>query len=189
LCNTDNVTDKFNYIQNYWDDGDYVFVVEDDIKRIESLVTKDIQKLFAFIESYCVKNRTPAFGVYPSSNKYFMSKTVEVGLTYIVANLFGFTAKRDPRLLCHLPSKNDYERSVLYNKVYGPIARFNFLACVTDNYKNAGGMQGVGDRKAIEREASFALCALYPDVYSINAKRKSGFAEVKMKKNVQKSNL
>jgi hypothetical protein len=189
LCNTDNATDKFNYIQEYFDDGHYIFVIEDDIKKIQSLVTSDVKKLFTFMESYCQNKKIQSFGIYPSSNKFFMSKTIDVGLTYIVANLFGFKANRDKRLLCSLRSKTDYERSVKYYKHLGNIARFNFVSCLTNNYTNKGGMQEIADRAAIEREASLMLCKLYPEVYSINASRKSKYTEVKMVKNVVKEKL
>jgi len=189
LCNTDNATDKFNYIQSYFDGSDYIFVIEDDIKKIQSLVTQDVRKLFQFIESYCQSKKIKAFGVYPSSNKFFMSKTIEIGQTYLVANLFGFKANKDKRLLCELRTKTDYERSIKYYKYIGDIARFNFISCVTNNYTNQGGMQEIKNRAVLEREASLMLCKLYPDVYSINTKRKSQYTEIKMVKNVKKEQL
>ncbi|MDA1120851.1 MAG: hypothetical protein O2887_10255 [Bacteroidetes bacterium] len=189
LCNTNNATDKFNYIQNYFEGGGYICVIEDDIKKIQSLLTNDIKKLLAFIESYCQKNLIYAFGVYPSSNKFFMSKSIEIGLTYIVANLYGFKANKDQRLLCRLPSKTDYERSALYYKMKGDIARFNFISCLTSNYKTKGGMQEMDNRVGAERVASNMLCKLFPDIYSINNKRKSMYTEVKMKKIIRKQTL
>lgn len=189
LCNTNNATDKFNYIQRYFDDGHYIFVIEDDIKKIQSLVTQDIKKLFTFIESYCRSKKIQSFGVYPSSNKFFMSKTIDVGMTYIVANLFGFKANQDKRLLCNLKTKTDYERSIKYYQYTGNIARFNFVSCLTNNYTNNGGMQEMANRAAIEKEASLMLCKLYPEVFSINSARKSKYTEIKMKKNVVKEKL
>jgi hypothetical protein len=188
-CNTDNATDKFNFIQSYFDGNEFIFVIEDDIKKIQSLVTSDIAKLFKFIESYCLKHKINAFGVYPSSNKFFMSKTIDIGLTYIVANLFGFKAQQDSRLMCKMRSKTDYERSVLYYNILGDIARFNFISCLTNNYSNAGGMQEMANREAIEKEASLMLCKMYPEVYSINTKRKSKYTELKMNKNVKKQTI
>jgi len=106
------------------------------------------------------------------------------GLTYIVANLFGFKAQQDSRLMCKMRSKTDYERSVLYYNILGDIARFNFISCLTNNYSNAGGMQEIANREAIEKEASLMLCKMYPEIYSINTKRKSKYTELKMNKNV-----
>lgn len=189
LCNTDNATDKFNYIQEYFDDNDYIFVIEDDIKKIQSLVTDDLKKLFNFIESYCLNKRIKAFGVYPSSNKFFMSKTIDIGLTYIVANMFGFRAKKDKRLLCTLKTKNDYERSVKYYRNLGNVARFNFISCLTNNYTNKGGMQEIEDRAQIEKEASLMLCKMYPEIFSINTARKSKYTELKMNKIVTKEKI
>lgn len=189
LCGTDNATDKFNYIQNYFDVGVFVIVIEDDIKQIQSLMTKNLQKLFSFIVNYCNNKKINSFGVYPSSNKFFMSKTIDIGATYIVANLFGFRSNKDHRVLCQLKTKTDYERSVKYYKYMGNIARFNFISCLTNNYKNQGGMQDIADRASLERQASLMLCKLYPDIFSINANRKSQYTEIQMVKNVVKEQL
>ena len=189
LCGTDNATDKFNYIQNYFDVGVFVIVIEDDIKQIQSLMTKNLQKLFSFIVNYCNNKKINSFGVYPSSNKFFMSKTIDIGATYIVANLFGFRSNKDHRVLCQLKTKTDYERSVKYYKYMGNIARFNFISCLTNNYKNQGGMQEIADRASLERQASLMLCKLYPDIFSINANRKSQYTEIQMVKNVVKEQL
>ena len=189
LCGTDNATDKFNYIQNYFDVGVFVIVIEDDIKQIQSLMTKNLQKLFSFIVNYCNNKKINSFGVYPSSNKFFMSKTIDIGATYIVANLFGFRSTKDHRVLCQLKTKTDYERSVKYYKYMGNIARFNFISCLTNNYKNQGGMQDIADRASLERQASLMLCKLYPDIFSINANRKSQYTEIQMVKNVVKEQL
>jgi len=189
LCNTKTATDKFNYIQGYFTGDDLIFVIEDDIKKIQSLMTNDLQKLFKFIEQYCRNKGIQAFGVYPSSNKFFMSKTIDIGLTYIVANLFGFIANTDDSLKCRLKTKTDYERSVRYYNTLGKIARFNFISCLTNNYKNKGGMQEDGNRESMEKEASLQLCAQYPDIFSLNSKRKSMYTEINMRKSVVKEKL
>ena len=189
LCETDNATDKFNYIQNYFDVGVFVIVIEDDIKQIQSLMTKDLKKLFGFIINYCNNKQINSFGVYPSSNKFFMSKTIDIGATYIVANLFGFKSNKDHRVLCQLKTKTDYERSVKFYKHMGNIARFNFISCLTNNYTNKGGMQEIADRASLERQASLMLCKLYPDIFSINENRKSKYTEIQMAKNVVKEQL
>ena len=118
-----------------------------------------------------------------------MSKSVDIGLTYIVANLFGFIAREDSRLLCKLKTKTDYERSMLYYKVFGAVARFNFISCLTNNYNNKGGMQEIKNRGIIETEASMQLCKMYPNTFSINSKRKSKYTELKMNKNFTKQKI
>lgn len=189
LCDTQTGTEKFNYIQGYFSGDDYIFVIEDDVKKIQSLLTNDLTKLFKFIEQYCRNKDIGAFGVYPSSNKFFMSKTIDIGLTYIVANLFGFKANSDDRLMCHLRTKTDYERSMKYYNTIGDLARFNFISCLTNNYTNKGGMQEEGGRGLLEREASLMLCKMYPDIFSLNNKRKSKYTEIKMRKSVKKELL
>lgn len=189
LTNCETVRDKFNYIQTYFSNGTFVIVLEDDIDSIQSLVTNDLRKILNYIYNYCYTNKIKAFGVYPSSNKFFMSKTIEVGLTYIVANMFGFLSEHNSALLCNLKTKNDYERSVKYYQHYGMIARFNFISCKTNNYKNKGGMQLLDDRTQLEKEASLSLVSMYPNIFTINNKRKSGYTELKMYKNINKKTL
>lgn len=189
LCNTDTATGKFNAIQNYFEGDEYIFVLEDDIAKLQSLMTNDLRKLFTFMEQYCRSKNIQACGVYPSSNKFFMSKSIEVGLTYLVANLFAFKANKDKNLHCRLRTKTDYERSIRYYNTLGKLARFNFVSCVTKNYTNKGGMQEMSDREGAEREASMALCQMFPDVFEINKKRKSQFVELKMRKDVTKEQL
>ena len=189
LCNTTNATEKFNFIQNYFKEGEFVFVIEDDIKKIQSLLTSNLKKLFLFMENFCNSKKISAFGVYPSSNRFFMSKTIDVGLTYIVANLYGFVSKKDSRLNCKLASKTDYERSVRFFNVYGQIARFNFISCITNNYKNKGGMQLLEGRAEIEKKSSLQLCSSFPEIFSINKKRKSLYTELRMVKKIKKINI
>jgi hypothetical protein len=189
ICSTTNVRDKFNFIQSYYDDGEFVMVIEDDIAEIQTIKGISVSAAIKFIYQYCLSSQIKSFGVYPSSNKFFMSKSIEIGLTYLVANLFGFVSTRDNRLLCSLPTKNDYERSVKYSEVYGKVARFNFVSCRTNNYGNKGGMQVISNRAKLEDYASEELCKLYPDIFSINLSRKSKYKELKMNKKCKKINL
>ena len=189
LCNTKNVAEKFNYIQEYFEEGTFVAVIEDDIKQIQNLYNYSVNNLLKFIYNFCINNNIECWGVYPSSNKYFMSETIDIGLTYVVANLYGFTARKDDRLLCHLKTKNDYERSVKYWEVYNKIARFNFVSCITNNYTNKGGMQNETNRAQDEKDASQQLIKNYPGIFDINTKRKSKYTELTMKKEYQKIKL
>jgi len=189
LTNTNSVCDKFNFVQNYYDEGAFIFVMEDDIKEIKSLQKYETKKIFDMIYNFCKNNHIQCAGVYPSSNDFYMKKTIDIGSTYIVANLFAFTSKKDGRLNCALKTKNDYERSVKYAQVYGKIARFNFISCKTNNYTNKGGMQTENTRQQDELEASKQLIQMYPSIFDINTKRKSKYTELTMKKNYKQIKL
>lgn len=184
VTNTTDATGKFNAIKSWYPVGTFVFVIEDDIQRMQSLYTQSVRSILNQMYTFCKQHNIAACGVYPSSNKYFMRKTIDVGMTYLVANLFGFTASADQRLLCTLPTKTDYERSVRFAQVYGKVARFNFVSCITNNYKNAGGMQELANRAQLEADASYALVGMYPKVFSINGNRKSQYTEVNMVKRI-----
>lgn len=185
VTNTNDATGKFNAIQQWYAAGTFVFVLEDDIQRVQSLYTQSVRSILNQMYAFCRKHNIAACGIYPSSNKYFMRKSIDVGMTYLVANMFGFTASSDARLLCTLPTKTDYERSVRYAQVYGKVARFNYVSCLTNNYKNAGGMQELNNRAQLEADASYALVDMYPKVFSINNNRKSQYTEVNMSKRIK----
>lgn len=186
LTNTKNVKEKFNFIQNYFND-EWIVVMEDDIKRVKDLYDRHLKNILWSCIAFCDKRNLKAWGVYPSSNEFFMKKDIEIGLTYLVANLFAFKAHKTDNLNCELETKNDYERSVLYHNFYGAIVRFNFLSCQTNNYTNKGGMQTEKDKRAeMEKEASELLCQKYSHIFSINHNRKSKYTELKMNKNVVK---
>jgi hypothetical protein len=186
LTDTKNVRDKFNFVQNYFND-EWVVVMEDDIKKVKDLYNRHLRNILWSCITFCDKRKYKAWGVYPSSNEFFMKKDIEVGLTYLVANMFAFKAEKTDRLDCVLNTKNDYERSILYYNFYGSTVRFNFLSCQTNNYSNKGGMQTEKEIRAeLEKEASEALCEKYPHIFTINTNRKSVYTELKMNKNVIK---
>jgi len=188
LTNTKTATEKFNFIQSYYADK-YVVVLEDDIKEIQCLINKTNKEIIDYCVQYCISRKYKCFGVYPSANKFFMKNSIEVGLTYLVANLFCFKAEKDSRLLCKLPAKTDYERSLRYYEVYGNLVRFNFISCLTNNYSNKGGMQENKSREDDEKYSSLALCSAYPKVFAINKARKSKYVELKMAKKVLKKQI
>jgi hypothetical protein len=186
LTDTHNVCDKFNFVQQYFPDDTWVVVLEDDIKEVQDLDERPLSTILWYMLKFCSSNGIEAFGVYPSSNKFFMKRSIDVGLTYLVANLFGFKSRKTENLNCVLPTKNDYERSVLFYLEYGKMVRFNFVSCKTNNYTNKGGMNfDKKDRELKENDASNQLVDLYPHIFSINTKRKSGFTELKMNKSVK----
>ena len=190
LTHTDNITSKFNFVQQYFPEGEWVVILEDDIKEVQDLQGRHLTNLLWYMLRFCQSNKIEAFGVYPSSNMFFMKNTIEVGLTFMVGNFFGFKSKKNLELNCSLKSKIDYERSVLYFLEYGKIARFNFVSCKTNNYTNAGGMNTTKENRQIkEKEASEELVKKYPHIFSFNNKRKSGFTELKMNKKVKVKKL
>jgi hypothetical protein len=190
LTNTKSVKEKFNFVQNYFSEGEWVVVLEDDVKEVQDLYERHLSNVLWYIFNFCGKHKIEAWGIYPSSNLFFMKKDIEVGLTYLVANMFGFISKKTENLNCILETKNDYERSILFHKVYGRVARFNFLSCKTNNYKTKGGMQTEKQQRSdMEFVASNKLVEMYPNIFSINEGRKSEYTELKMNKSVVKIKL
>lgn len=179
VADTDNVRDKFNFVHNYYDEDTNVLIIEDDVTGILNKTEHSLDQIIKWGFEMCKQNDSRIFGIYPSANLMFMDNSVDIGFVYVVANLYGIRSKNNPKTDCVLNTKNDYERSAKYFTEYERNLRVNFLACKTNNYKNKGGMQDIKNRAEQETEASCALIEQYPNLYQENAKRKSGFMEIK----------
>ena len=179
-ADTTNVRDKFNFIHAYFKDGRDVLVIEDDIKGLVSIAqetpVQTVTKGFALMHQY----EKSLWGIYPSSNKYFMRPIARRGFNYIVANMYGFKADGDERLLIQEHSKTDYERSILYAVYKKGSVRLDYVAAKTNNYTTKGGMQMLGNRAELESTAGMNLVRRFPRHAAIKKGTKSKYDEIKL---------
>jgi hypothetical protein len=183
ICaNTKCVRDKFNFVHSYFNDGRDVLVIEDDVKGFISIsdiaapeiIKQGFQKMRELKKSL--------WGIYPSSNKFYMRKAIQCGFNFIVANVYGFIADGDKNLLIKEHSKTDYERSILYYKHKGGSVRFDYVAADTNNYTNKGGMQLLDNRAQLESTACLNLIRRFPNYVSYKTGTKSRYTEIKLLK-------
>lgn len=187
-----NVTEKFNYLHSYFEDGERVFVLEDDIKELVKITRTDNKpKHFAnldFVErgfEFCDKAGTKLFGIIPHDNGFYMKVDVSVNLKLIVAHAYGFIADSDPALLVTQIGKSDYERSILYFLKFGSVVRFNYIGVRTNSYKTEGGMDKE-NRARQEKESCDYLVRRYPHFIKHNTKKESMYAELSFITNVKR---
>jgi hypothetical protein len=179
-ANTKTVKEKFNYIHQYWQNGQDVLLVEDDVSDFVSIIDWSIKKIVTEGFSQMHKHGKKAWGIYPSANKFFMSQTMTHGFGFLVANVYGFVADGDTRILAQEESKNDYERSVLYYIHKGGIVRLNYVAAKTKNYTTKGGMQLLGNRAEIEQTACDNLVRRFPSYVGYKKNTKSIYKEIRL---------
>lgn len=177
---TKNVRDKFNYVHLYFKDSRDVLVIEDDVKGLTGLGNLNPKEIVKKGFDTMHKQGKSLWGIYPSSNKYFMKPTVRWGFNYIVANMYGFTADGDKRLLIKEHSKTDYERSILYAIYKGGSVRLDYVAAKTNNYTTKGGMQVMDNRAELESTAAANLVKRFPKYVTPKRGTKSKYAEIKL---------
>jgi hypothetical protein len=179
-ADTDTVRDKFNFIHSYFKDGRDVLVIEDDVKGLVSIAEETpqqtVEKGFALMHQY----GKSLWGIYPSSNKYFMRPIARRGFNYIVANMYGFKADGDERLLIQEHSKTDYERSILYAVYKKGSVRLDYVAAKTNNYTTKGGMQMLDNRAELESTAGMNIVRRFPRHAAIKKGTKSKYDEIKL---------
>jgi hypothetical protein len=172
--------DKFNYIHQYFIDGEDVLVVEDDVKGIVTITDKKAKTIIEHGFRLMHKEGKCIWGIYPSSNKLFMQPNVLTGFGFLVANIYGFKADGDKRILVQEQCKTDYERSVLYSVYKNGVVRLNYVAAKTNNYTNKGGMQSMLDREKMEQESCDNLVKRYPQYIGYKKGTKSKYKEIKL---------
>lgn len=185
-----NVIEKFNFIHHYFDRGERVVFIEDDIEALK--MKGDVNKLepFQALKSMaqncfdvCEKNGTKLWGISSNANPFYMKNSLAVGFKFIVANLFGFISTKDSFLKISQHCKSDYERTILYYIKYGKVVRMDGVCAITKNYKTMGGLQDMTNRAELEMEACKYLVKRFPHLVEMNEKKSgiSMYQEVKLK--------
>jgi hypothetical protein len=187
-----DIVEKFNYIHYYFERGQRVIFVEDDIEELAIKIGENelakFTKLMGLAESMfetCAKHRTKLWGISSNANPFYMKNNLAHGFKFVVANLFGFVSTKDPFLAISQHCKSDYERTLLYFVKFGGICRMDGVCAITRNYKNAGGLQEMKDQRAhLEREACRHLVKRFPHLVEINSKKseKSMYMELRLRR-------
>ena len=181
------VADKFNAIHDWFDEGDRVFVVEDDITIVQGLapntnakiVCEDLNGLMRVGFSQIPNGGI--FGIAPHDNAFFFSGKVSDTLKLVVAHAFGFVATNDDWLKVSQTAKTDYERTCRYFVRYGRTVRVDSYGVRTKSYTQPGGMQSDhtrDERAMLETDACAYLVQRFPHLVRFNTRKKSLFPEL-----------
>lgn len=129
------------------------------------------------------KNKLYLWGIYPIANPYFMDPKMTTDLKLIVGPCWGVINRHDNDLVLTIDEKEDVERTLQYYSKDNGVVRFNNISVQTTYYKTPGGMQtDKRDRKKDAYESAIYLNKKYPNLTKLYLGKKSGYAEVKLKK-------
>lgn len=184
------IVNQRNFIANYFDEGEYIISLDDDIDDFYELAYEaDKNKLSSikdlnsfFIEAFKILQREKLYiwGIYPVCNAFFMYDIVTTDLRFIIGCCFGFIVRKQWELELDLPmeTKEDYQQTILYFNKDGGVVRFNGVTIKT-KFNAVGGLGT--DRAERNKTAAENLHAMYPE-FVTRFQRKNGTHEVKLKK-------
>lgn len=176
----DCISDNRNALLDFLNVGDYVIMLDDDIKAILSLQNDKLvlieyfgmlMNLFLRGFAEASKAGTVGFGLYPTDNAYFMSDTVATR-TIVDGMFFGLINTRlrfDPRFKV----KEDYEFCCRAIEKYGAFVRLNNFATRAKSHSKGGCEEAWADKQGRIDEANF-LVSKYPELLIINTRRTTG---------------
>tara|TARA_R110000822_G_scaffold62702_2_gene154417 strand:- start:208 stop:963 length:756 start_codon:yes stop_codon:yes gene_type:complete len=175
------IGDKRNMIQNSYPLNTKIVMIDDDIKEIVVLdgknkkrKLKDLDALIKLGFSYCEKESSSFWSVYPVDNALFLNNVVRRNLCYCIGAFFGVINKRVP---VELDCAEDFERSIKFWELEKKVLRLEFIGLSTKYYSNVGGLSLLRkeDRNNIDKKK---LVELYPSLAKLIVKR--NITEIKL---------
>ena len=173
-----------NFIFNYYDEGEHLLCLDDDIEGLKTLVLNErLQNLIDFKDivkqgfDLCDEHSLKLWGLFTCCNPRFMNNTEAVTTDYkfIIGNFFGVINCRDMNQV-NVEDIDDYERSIRSYQLYGGSVRLNHVAAKTKFLKNEGGAQADEQRFDTINQSIEKLKDIYPDMFYLK-KKKSGIGK------------
>ena len=179
-----------NFITGHFPIGQRIVNIDDDIKGfLEFSETArrhemPLRNLDGFIRRAFAESQKTGFrlwGIYPVPNGFFMrAGEPSTDLKYIIGAFWGITNPGIDVLKVTIDDKEDYLRSLIMYVADGGVLRFRDVAPKTAYYKEAGGMQEERTMNRVTKSAE-ALHRAFPDLTKLNATKKSGFLELRLR--------
>ena len=179
-----------NFITGYYPIGQRIVNIDDDIKgflefsetaRRHEMPLRDLDGFIKRAFAQSQKTGFRLWGIYPVPNGFFMrAGEPSTDLKYIIGAFWGITNPGLDVLKVTIDDKEDYLRSLIMYVADGGVLRFRDIAPKTAYYKEAGGMQEERTKNRVTKSAE-ALHKAFPDLTKLNATKKSGFLELRLR--------
>ena len=181
------------FISNYFPVGKPLVQMDDDVssfvewsqsaKRNETEL-KDLKAVIRRGFDECRKANCSLWGIYPIANGYFMKKGYTTDLRFIIGIFHGCfnPGTKGPKRIKHTIQlhKEDYERTILFYLRDGAVVRLNDVAPKTSYYTEKGGNEEFRKIKEFGEGAKM-LVDKYPELCTMNTRRKSGYPEIRLR--------
>lgn len=150
-----------NFISQWAEEGELLLQMDDDVKGVRFL---DPQGSFRSLVLKGVKEleggKRGLFGVLPNDDKRRFKDATTYHLTHILGSFF--LCRNHRSLEITHTEKEDFERSILYFKLYGNVVRYQGAGVQTKFRGTPGGLQESG-RSEREAQGLRMLLARYPE--------------------------
>tara|TARA_R110001592_G_scaffold355112_1_gene655401 strand:+ start:1142 stop:1900 length:759 start_codon:yes stop_codon:yes gene_type:complete len=137
-------------ISNYFDEGDYILTMDDDIKTVYELIgekTLEIKTLNKLnTDVYNIIKDGGTCGIYPVNNPFFMKPYISHNLRFCIGAFRWFINNREIETSREFKLLEDYEVSLKYWLKYKETHRLNYISLNHDFNKLKGGLKSVADR-------------------------------------------
>lgn len=183
----DSILKTRNHIIEYFDEGEKIIEMDDDIEDIENTTkgikntpVNNLKKLF--LNSFDKLKGSGLFGFNSNTNNYFASGVDKFGLYSIVNSCLGYY--NDKRIKMTVEEKEDFERCLQFYKLKIHILKRTAFGIKTRYWKNKGGIQDKYDfdkRVIVQRESAEALMNKYPKC-CFTRTRKNGIVDIRFKR-------
>jgi len=170
------------FMSCYYNEGEEIVYIDDDIEKIERLVMIDGKKKLEPIADLryiidegfrlCKAHNMKNWGIYPVHNPFFMSDKVSTDLKYVIGALTGVINDKEceKRIVSH---GEDYERTIRYYLKYGGVIRFNNLTIKTKYFAKGGIEASLNNERAKHiDEQLYKLQKEFPDLMTLSNKKK-----------------
>lgn len=173
-----------NFIQNYFPEGENLFMIDDDISKIvtidesgkKAIPLKDLDGFLNMAFEKTEQLGLKMWGVQANPNPLNMDKRISVGLIYLVGNFIGLINVHNKSIYVDegetIPSRAEYksgkeshERALKHYKTYGGVVKFKHVGLESKYWKEPGGHQ-VSRTVEGEKEASEILMKQFPGLLS-----------------------
>lgn len=146
-----------NFIRDFYGEGQILCQMDDDVRAIKSMgenFQEIIERGIRELEREC-----GLFGVLPNDDARRFKNDTTYHLTHILGSFFILRNHKD--IECSYTEKEDYERSILYFRRYGRVARYRGAGVLTTYDKGSGGLIA-DDRQLRMKEGAERLARMYP---------------------------
>ena len=185
------LVEQRNYITHFFEEGAKLVECDDDLQTFERLVQDasgkhhlaSVTNIPEFCETAfekCKEEKAGLWGIHPCHNAYFLRPKVTTGLFFLVGLFQGRINRKG--IVLSVDQKDDFERTCKYFLEDDKVIRYWNVCCKTKYYNPIGGLGEFGkDRKVESLVAAKKLVELFPHLCKLYLKKKSGYAEVRLK--------
>jgi hypothetical protein len=152
------LAEQHNFITDFFDEDEIVLHMDDDVKGIKTSPTMGLIDL-VLKGSKCVERACGLWGIMPNDDGRRMEDKTTVHLAHIIGCFYISKNHREVRITT--VEKDDFERTVLYFKLYGAVARYKGAGIATGYEKTPGGLQAEGRRDRMLTAIQYML-TMYP---------------------------